>query len=159
MVGGCVYIGLKDLTVDGDEDAKRCFWEVIDKGSEDRSTSEQIIRAYCSTHLIAPAGVLGPNHCPTSFLSSFLARAIRCRLNRLSGDGESKNHVKIWMYVQDGEVAASLERIRDADGKSKGNKPHPMWRCMRFGSSERARAVQRGRMQSWTESGRDSAWT
>jgi hypothetical protein len=31
-VRGFVYIGLKDLAVDGDGDAKRCFWEVMDKG-------------------------------------------------------------------------------------------------------------------------------
>jgi hypothetical protein len=98
-LGGCVYIGLKDLAVDGDGDAKRCFREVMDKGSENRSTTERIIRAL-STHLIAPAAVLGPNHCPTSLPSSFPARAIRCTLNGQSGDGESKNHVKIWTYVE-----------------------------------------------------------
>ena len=48
------------------------------------------------THLIAPAVVLGPNHCPTSFLSPFLASTILCTLNGHSVDGESKNHVKIW---------------------------------------------------------------
>ena len=38
----------------------------------------------------------------------------------------------------DGEVAASLERIRDADGKSKRHEPRPRWR---LGSLERAQAV------------------
>ena len=99
-MGGSVYITLKDLAIDGDGDAKRCFWEVMDKGSEDRSTTEGMIRALSFTHLIAPAAVLGPNHCPTSLPSSFPARAIRCTLNGQCGDGESKNHVKIWTYVE-----------------------------------------------------------
>jgi hypothetical protein len=33
-------------------------------------------------------------------------------------------------YIRDGEVAASLERVRDADGKSKGHEPCHRWRCM-----------------------------
>jgi hypothetical protein len=99
-VGSCIYIGLKNLAVNGNGYAKRCFWEAVDKGSEERSTSERIIRALSFTHLIAPAAVLGPNHCPTSLPSSFPARAMRCTLNGLSGDGESKNHVRIWTYVE-----------------------------------------------------------
>ena len=48
-----------------------------------------------STHLIAPTAVLGL-HCPTSFPSSFPARAVLCTLNGHRVNSESKNHVKIW---------------------------------------------------------------
>lgn len=51
------------------------------------------------TYLIAPAAVLGPNHCPTSFPRSFPASAIRWTLNGHNGEGESKNQVINWMYV------------------------------------------------------------
>ena len=48
-----------------------------------------------STHLIVSAAVLGPNHCPTSFPSSFLARDILSTLNGHGVDGGSKNHVNM----------------------------------------------------------------
>jgi hypothetical protein len=32
-VRGCVYIGLEDLTIDGNRDTERCFWEAMDEGS------------------------------------------------------------------------------------------------------------------------------
>lgn len=51
------------------------------------------------THLIAPAAVLGPNHCPTSFPRSFPANAILWTLNGHNGEGESKNHDINWIYV------------------------------------------------------------
>ena len=52
-----------------------------------------------STHLIVSAAVLGPNHCPTPFPSSFPARTILCTLNGHSVDGELKNQVKFWTGV------------------------------------------------------------
>src|SRR6267154_6825681 len=32
--------------------------------------------------------------------------------------------------IWDGEAAASLQRVRYADGKSKAHEPRPRWRCM-----------------------------
>ncbi len=99
----------------------------MDKGSEERSTSERIIRALLFMHLIEPAAVLGPNHCPTSLPSFFPSRAIRCMLNGQSEDGESKNRIRIWMYAEqsavctgsDVKAAAKLRRVRDSDESQK----------------------------------------
>jgi hypothetical protein len=77
---------------DCDRDAKRCLWEALNQRSEQVSTFKRQTMA-TSTHLIEPAAVLGPNHCPSSFPSSFLARAILCTLNGHNVKGESKNHI------------------------------------------------------------------
>ena len=58
------------------------------------------------TYLIAPAAVLGPNHCPTSFLNSFPARAILCTENGACGAGVSKNHVSNLTYVANSGVCS-----------------------------------------------------
>ena len=51
------------------------------------------------TYLIAPAAMLGPNHCPTWVPSSFPARAMRCTLNGAWGSGVSRNQVMMRTYV------------------------------------------------------------
>ena len=74
--------------------------------------SRDVVRAgYCAaenaggsadrddTYLIAPAAVLGPNHCPTSFPRSLPTRAMRWTLNGQSGEGVSRNQVMICTYI------------------------------------------------------------
>ena len=50
--------------------------------------------------IIMPAALLNTNHSPVSLLNSFQVRVIWCTLNRQRVDGESKNDIKIWMYVE-----------------------------------------------------------
>lgn len=52
-----------------------------------------------STHRIAPAAVLGPNHSPTSLPSCLPTSAIRWTENGAYGDGSSRNHERIRAYV------------------------------------------------------------
>ena len=74
---GRIYVALEDLAVDGNGDTKQCFWEAMNKGSEERLVYKQVVSVLSFTHLMAPAAVLGPNHCPTSLPSSFPASAMR----------------------------------------------------------------------------------
>jgi hypothetical protein len=81
----------------------------VDKGSEEISTTERIIRAWSFMHLIAPAAVLGPNHCPASLQSSYQTRAIRHILNRQSEDGKSKDQIRSWTYVEQSAVCTGWD--------------------------------------------------
>jgi hypothetical protein len=61
---------VEDLAVNRNRDAKRCFWEALNKPSE-RKVSIQAAMMATYTHLIALAAVLGLNHCPKFFPVSF----------------------------------------------------------------------------------------
>jgi hypothetical protein len=63
---------------------------------------------------IAPAAVLGPNHCPTSFPSSLPASAIRCTENGAAGAGVSRNHVSRRTYVANAGVASGYAGTRQS---------------------------------------------
>lgn len=78
------------MAVDSD-----CIWEALDHRSE-RNVGIHTAKMATFTHLIAVAAALDPNYPPTSFRSSFPAKAILCTLGGHRIDGESKNHVKIW---------------------------------------------------------------
>ena len=54
-----VCIGPKDMAVDGNRGAKRSFGELWNKGSEDRSKTESVIRALSFTNLIVPVALQG----------------------------------------------------------------------------------------------------
>src|SRR5579872_4322753 len=97
---GSIYVGLIDDGIRSYRDPKPGFWECVHKSSASSCICESGKKPKNTiTYFIAPAAVLGPNHCPTSFPRSFPANAIRWTLNGHSGEGESKNHVISWIYV------------------------------------------------------------
>lgn len=55
--------------------------------------------AWGRSHLIEPAAVEGPNQVPTSLPRALPARAMRWTPNGASGEGVSKNQVRILTYT------------------------------------------------------------
>lgn len=87
-----------------------------------------------TAYLIAPAAVLGPNHCPTSLPKSLPDMAMRWTLNGAREEGESKNQVKSFTYVAnsgDAELMAgrrqSARRVSNPRDTTARDAPRP--RC------------------------------
>ena len=74
----------------------------------------------CASRRIAPAAVEGPNQLPTSLPSSLPASAMRWTLNGQSGEGESRNQVRIRTYVAYSGVNVGWTGFRQS---------RPRWRC------------------------------
>ncbi len=129
--GGRLHTCQSERSVNSNGYAEWCFREVVDKGSEERSTIKWIIRALSFTHLIALATVLST----TTVQSSFQARTIQCILRGQSGNGELKNQIRIWMYAEQSAVCTGWDvgyegcyqttRSQRCWWKLKAHIPHP----------------------------------
>ena len=105
-----IHIRLEDLAVDATEIPSDAYGKLCTNDLK-RDISIYAAKMATSTYLIAPAEVLGLNHCQTSFPSSSPTKAILCTLYGHSVDGRRRIE-EVCHYLAIGGVIWGIDRLR-----------------------------------------------